>query len=244
MVASSDANHAQARMYGCTSPDAMTGCVAVAWVVPSERTAFGALLASACDSPLDVANGFHLVRQDGSGLVGDVVVQTIRNLEALVTGFICTTRDVSERHRALDGLRPAEFNLTFFKTAIDRSPSAAYWLDSSGGCVYVNDSACRTLGYSRDELQRLTMIDIARGSSSLWDRIFASIKNQGSNTLQSKHYCKDGSTVDVEITSHYLKYGETDYCIGFATDIGDRLRAQREPTNCSNNSTKHRRWSR
>jgi two-component system, cell cycle sensor histidine kinase and response regulator CckA len=342
------ANHAQARMCGCMTPDAMTGHEAAAWVAPSERSAFLAMLAAARNSVQDISNEFHLVRPDGSGFIGDVVVQAIRNAEAIATCFICTTRDVSACHRALDDLREseqqsraaveqavvgvarvslegmwlmvneklctmlqyseiellardeptvthsddieadnlayqrvlsgslqehvrekrylrkdgttlwalssstvirgkdnapryfnsiivditerkqAEFNLALFKTAIDRAPLAAYWLDSGGRCVYVNDSACRSLGYSHDELQRMTIIDIARGSPSLWRTIFESIKNRGSITMLSKHHRKDGGIVDVEVTSFYLRYGDVDYCISFAADIGDRLRSQRE----------------
>ncbi len=74
----------------------------------------------------------------------------------------------------------------------------------------------------------MNIIDIARGSPRLWHAIFEAIKNRGSITLQSKHYRKDGGVVDVEITSYYLRYGEVDYCISFAADIGDRLRAQFE----------------
>ena len=153
--------------------------------------------------------------------------------------LLSVVRDVSEKYRLLQALKEIEQRnrdefqrnedrLKFFKTAIDQAPLAAYWLDSTGRCIYVNDSACRMLGYSRDELLQLRIIDIARGSDELWQNIFESIKTRGSITLQSRHYRKDGEIVDVEITSFYLKYGDTDYSIGFASDISERLRAERE----------------
>jgi len=148
-------------------------------------------------------------------------------------------RDVSEKYRLVGALKEAENRdkaefkrteewLRFFKTAIDQAPLAAYWLDSTGKCIYVNDSACRMLGYSRDELLQMRIIDIARGSDELWKSIFESIKTRGSITLQSRHYRKSGEIVDVEITSFYLNYGDIDYSIGFAADIRERLRAERE----------------
>jgi PAS domain S-box-containing protein len=153
--------------------------------------------------------------------------------------LISVIRDISEKHRMLAALKEAESKrleeferaeqrLRFFKTAIDRAPICAYWMDSAGRFVYVNDAASRTLGYTRDELLQMRIMDIARGSEALWVRIFDSIKTHGASTRQSRHYCKNGEAVDVEIHSFHLHYDGMDYSIGFALDIRQRLGAERE----------------
>lgn len=203
------------------------------------------------DPALSVQAGAEMARALSSGFRFETIHQRKDgqrfpvevNSHAITLGrarvLMSVVRDTSERARMLEALREAqrlnreehrraEDRLKFFKTAIDQAPLGAYWLDSTGRCVYVNDAACRTLGYTRDELLQMRIIDIARGTEELWQSIFESIKTRGSLTRQSRHYRKDGEPVDVEIASFHLNYGDVDYSIGFATDIRERLRAARE----------------
>ena len=48
----------------------------------------------------------------------------------------------------------------FTQFSIDRSGDAAFWMGSDGRFTYVNDAACRSLGYTREELLAMRVPDI------------------------------------------------------------------------------------
>ena len=62
-------------------------------------------------------------------------------------------RDITERKRAAA-------QIEMLKVSIHQHFDSAYWLDTDNQFVYVNDSACKALGYTREELlgQPVTLI--------------------------------------------------------------------------------------
>ena len=47
-----------------------------------------------------------------------------------------------------------------FQFATDQAADAVFWMDGEARFLYVNDEACETLGYTRDELLQLGLFDI------------------------------------------------------------------------------------
>src|SRR5215472_19168642 len=43
-------------------------------------------------------------------------------------------------------------DVALFQAAIDTAREAVFWMDGEGRFAYVNEQACRLLGYARDEL--------------------------------------------------------------------------------------------
>lgn len=50
--------------------------------------------------------------------------------------------------------------LSFIQFGVDRSSDQAFWLTSDGRFFYLNDAACDSLGYSRDELLTMSVPEI------------------------------------------------------------------------------------
>ena len=48
-------------------------------------------------------------------------------------------------------LEQAEERLRFMRFSIEHAPEGAFWVGPDARFLYVNDTACRTLGYSREE---------------------------------------------------------------------------------------------
>ena len=44
--------------------------------------------------------------------------------------------------------------------AVDHAADAVYWMGDDGRFIYVNEAACRTLGYTREEFLTMTVPDI------------------------------------------------------------------------------------
>ena len=135
--------------------------------------------------------------------------------------FSSIVEDITHKKRAVDDLK-------LFKASVDRAPHSAYWFDADGRCVYANDAGCRALGYEREELLQMHISGISHRRPERWAELFDEVREKGSISLQSTHYRKDGTPLQVDITSSYLRHGEREYCIGFAVDITERLRAQHD----------------
>jgi len=78
--------------------------------------------------------------------------------------------------------------------AIDDGPALVFVADETMRYVAVNDTACRTLGYTRDELLKLEVKDVARDreAPAEYDQMLARGFRHGTATIT----CKDGSTLD------------------------------------------------
>ncbi len=122
----------------------------------------------------------------------------------------------------------AEQTLHFTQFSIDRSSDSAFWMDSNARFVYVNEAACRTLGYTRDELIKMTVHDINPDfAQELWPDNWAEVKRRGSFVIESHHRTKDGRIFPVEISVNYLEFGGKEYNCTFARDISERKQIEK-----------------
>ncbi len=89
--------------------------------------------------------------------------------------------------------------------------------------LYANEQACRSLGYSRAELLRLTIHDIDLDfPRSQWPAWWRELKERGARTIESRHRRKDGSVFPVESAVNYFVYNGKEYNCAFARDITER----------------------
>jgi two-component system, cell cycle sensor histidine kinase and response regulator CckA len=114
--------------------------------------------------------------------------------------------------------------------AIDQAPYAVFWMTEEAGFAYVNDEACRSLGYSREEFLRLRLWDIDRVYpkeqwSSEW-RAFQNEDTAGFLNVETRHWRKDGTSFPVEILSRHVWFGEAEFHVAFARNITQRKRTQ------------------
>ncbi|MDR3565675.1 MAG: PAS domain S-box protein [Negativicutes bacterium] len=98
-----------------------------------------------------------------------------------------------------------------------------------GRIIEANDTACHLLGYSRDELLRLTTADIVplehRGDAQ--ERM-AMLHNEKHVLIESVHIPKEGSDIPVEINSHLLSLDNQPCILSIVRDITERIRSEKE----------------
>ncbi|MGC4115394.1 MAG: PAS domain S-box protein [Myxococcales bacterium] len=131
-------------------------------------------------------------------------------------------RDITLRRQAEQALRFTQF-------AIDRAEDQAYWMMPDGRFFYVNDAACRSLGYTREELLALSVSDIdpdfpPERVQEFWNR--QRLKGVTTYTFETRHRAKDGRTHPVEIRGNRFEYEGREFHCAFATDITERKRAE------------------
>ena len=74
----------------------------------------------------------------------------------------CNLRDVSERQRAAEALRQSEER---FRLLVDQAADAFIVHDFEGKILEVNQRACQSLGYSKEQLLTMFVTDIESGVS-------------------------------------------------------------------------------
>ncbi len=119
--------------------------------------------------------------------------------------------------------RQAEQALRLTQFTVDRSADAAFWISQDARLFYVNEAACRSLGYTRNELLTMRVHDIDPGfPPAVWQAHWQQLRQQGSRTFESQHRARCGDVFPVEITVNYLTYEGQEYHCVFARDITER----------------------
>jgi PAS domain S-box-containing protein len=89
------------------------------------------------------------IRKDGTRILAEDSVFPLRNEKGDVIGFRGISRDITERKRAEEALRQSEER---YRTILEEMEDAYFEVDLGGHLTFVNNSVCRDLGYSWEEL--------------------------------------------------------------------------------------------
>jgi len=85
--------------------------------------------------------------------------------------------------------------------------------------IEVNDTACRRLGYSRDELLGMNTSDINRDYLKKDSEKISELKENGRINFEALHLRKDGSAFPVDVTARLFKMGDDEYIVSLARDL-------------------------
>jgi len=132
-----------------------------------------------------------------------------------------------ELEKELGERRRIEEDLRFTQYAIDRVLDQAFWMTGDGLLFYVNDAACRTLGYTREELVGMSIPDISPAyPSEKFAEHWHELREKGSVLFETLHRAKDGRVYPVEIRANHVVFDGKEYNCAFATDITERKQAE------------------
>jgi len=122
-----------------------------------------------------------------------------------------------------------ERHLSILKAAMD-----GFWLtDIEGQLLEVNDSYCKTSGYSENELLAMKFCDLeVSGSPREIHERMQGVIEKGSDRFESQHRHKDGTLFAVEVSIQYRKEDGGQF-ICFFRDISERKQAEADLTNYS-----------
>ena len=125
-------------------------------------------------------------------------------------------RDITERK-----LSELEYK-TIVQTTLD-----GFWLtDMKGRFLDVNDAYCRLIGYSRNELLKMSITDIeAVEKPEATAARITKIEEVGGDKFETHHRCRNGKIIDVEISVNYIRVGGGRMFV-FIHDITKRKQAE------------------
>jgi PAS domain S-box-containing protein len=102
--------------------------------------------------------------------------------------------------------------------AIDAGPALVFVADEEMRYVAVNETACATLGYGREELLGMCVADVAVSddTSEQYARMVAEGALSGRSTLRRK----DGSTVEIEFRAAEVTVAQLTFYVSIAFPVG------------------------
>ncbi len=215
-------NKALARICGVPHLSDLIGRSLLDHIAPEQRAALQARFEDALRTECFPAQvEATLVRKDGSRGVLELNPAPIYE-EGRLAGACIVIRDITERRRAEEILRMTQFSM-------DNCSILIHWSTEDGRLIYVNDAACRALGYTRDELLKLNVHDLdPNRPASSWPQYWAECKRAGTLCVESLLRAKDGRVFPIEVTVNHMEFGDKEYHFVSILDISERKRAEAE----------------
>jgi diguanylate cyclase (GGDEF)-like protein/PAS domain S-box-containing protein len=134
--------------------------------------------------------------------------------------LICSfARDITERKRN-------QRLMEMMKFSMDHMADKVTWVTSDAKVVYANLAACSSLGYTMEEMMKLSIPDFDPDfPAEVWPKHWEELRKYGSHTFESRHRTKTGEIYPVEVSVNYMRFGDEEYNCGFARDITKRKQA-------------------
>ncbi|PWV64890.1 EAL domain-containing protein [Plasticicumulans acidivorans] len=213
-----DVNQALARICGYASPAALLALPESLHADPERRAQFWATLERE-----GTVHGFEapLRRADGSIVWISESARAVRDETGALVCIEGSVIDITERKAAEEALASSERR---FRQLVEQAMDAFIVIDLDWTVVDVNEQACRSLGYSREELVGASF---ERFETSLLKSDLADLAERldhGSLTIDGVHQRKDGSRFPVETQLSRFESGDGVRLLALCRDISDRRR--------------------
>lgn len=146
----------------------------------------------------------------------------MRNEAGEIIAQLAITRDFTETRKTQELLQLHQFT-------VDHAADCIYWIDEEANIFDVNQSACRSLGYTREEMLSMSVIDIdPHVQKENWKSIWSNLEKNSYVHLESQHRTKDGRILDVDIQANLLDFKGTRYDCAIVRDITERKKIEHE----------------
>jgi PAS domain S-box-containing protein len=125
-------------------------------------------------------------------------------------------RDITERKKA-------EAELELRSQLLDSATDSIFVHDFNGNFIYMNETACRFHGYSKEEFMKMKLQQIvAPERVNGLSKDFQMMLDKGQAIFESAHQRKDGSIVPVEVHGRTLEHGDNKILLTVIRDIAER----------------------
>ncbi len=168
---------------------------------------------------------------EGDILVGIVtrhdIVKTMqgRYLEFLHETLERQRKDLHSAHQQIEKTRQ---QLLYHSLMEQVNDTVIVSQEASGIIVDCNDQACRSLDYTREELQRLTIFDIATSISpgEVWQSEREIFARDGNRLVETQLIRRDGTKIPAEVNARLIHKDNESYIVAVIRDLTERRRAE------------------
>ena len=169
----------------------------------------------------------RLRHKDGTWLTVEATVTNLLH-DPAVNGIVVNLRAITERKQAEEALRQSEEK---YRLLFENTNDAIYLHEVSPvgprKIFAANEAACRMLGYTREELLRMTIADIdvpehTKNIPAILDRLFS----EGNAVFETEHLRKDGSRLQVLVSIRTFYLHGTMVMLSIVRDITESKGAE------------------
>ncbi len=159
------------------------------------------------------------ISKDGKKTYFETIKSPLYDASGNVVGVVGVSRDITVR-------KYHEEQSDLFRSLLNQSSDAIFITDpKTGRFLNVNDKACSSLGYRRDELTRMGVLDIEAviPDHFSWEAHVKEVREKGALILEGRHKRRDGTTIPVEVNVKYVTLGKDAYMVAMIRDISERI---------------------
>ncbi|HTF18506.1 MAG TPA: PAS domain S-box protein [Chryseolinea sp.] len=216
-------NRGAERIFGYTAEHAVGQSISL--IIPPDRLAEepgipARIAASECIEHYDTER----LRMDGSRINVSVTMSPIIDSNKTVIGASKFARDITEQRKAVDKLRASELQ---YRSLIEHASDAIFIANERGDYNDVNTSACKLVGYTRQELLSMSSKDVIFLEDTikqLPERLTL-LRTGKAEITEVSLKRKDGTRIDVESNAKMLPDGRI---LAIVRDTTARKRAERQ----------------
>jgi PAS domain S-box-containing protein len=149
-----------------------------------------------------------------------------QNLKRLVTAVEHSLKEASLKQEKVKTEKELKESEEKFRTITENSADAIFVVDQSGKYVFTNKKVTELLGYSKEEMVSITLIDLAPDNQA--DKfmfLFNQLLSKGKVTGEVELLKKDGTFLPVDINAVVLPGG---LLYGSCRDISEKKLAEKE----------------
>ena len=213
-------NLAAQETFGYDKPEVLGKPVDILYANPAEGRQVHKMAKGKGQFTTEVIN----VRKTGETFPAFVAASSLRNDVGEFLGVMGVSRDITQSKKAESALRASQQR---FRSLVEHAGDAFFLSDSQTRFLEVNQRACDSLGYTRDELLNLSVGDIDPNfSKERFEERSGTLTPGFAMTLNGVHRRKNGTTFPVEIRLVTLESKEDRLFLSLARDVTERKRTE------------------
>jgi PAS domain S-box-containing protein len=160
------------------------------------------------------------------GATDYVLKSDLDRLAYAIRRAVHTVEEQIQREQAQAALRDSENR---YRLLFDHANDAIFIHDQAGRFLEVNRAACEQLGYSRQDLLRLTVKDIdTLEFAALIPARAEQMRQHGRVVFETAHVRRDGTVIPVEVSSCSIEFAEQPAVLSLVRDITERKRTEEQ----------------
>ena len=146
------------------------------------------------------------------------------DVEGKITHYVSAQENITERKLAEKTL---QLQQQFSEDIIDSLPGIFYMLNQQGQFVRVNHQFSNISGYTKDELDGITALDLFGGNDKqLIAQKIQEVFKTGDSCAEANFITKYGLKIPYYFTGHRTNIDNQNYLVGLGTDISERKKAE------------------
>ena len=139
-----------------------------------------------------------------------------------ITGAVEIALDITKRKKA-------EKNLLMMQSTVDCATDGVFWARIDGSFAYVNDQTCKHLGYTREQLLTMTLMDVEpEVTPESYAKLWEDVKKAKTRLVNLQAATGSSRPFPAEMKLHHVDFFGREYMFGLVRDISRRKKAQEE----------------